>query len=460
MRTVWAVVIFASVPFCWAEFGLGQDKPLALDSLPSANFPLEKDGQDWSSKVAQISVSASAVEGNGFGVTEILVTDVPDDLKLWGADAILEVRCDDCRVWFPTRAAGDSVTSSSVPPGQANVYFLFDRGFPKSFDLLLNGKQLWQGIQVNEKRDGTTAQTVIDSWWRSFCRQSYELAPDELREINSDLLASLGSYLGGLKPERPVKLETSTSQLEREFERTIGMLLGFESVRLAMMTDHTNDSEVTSSSPAVHRLPASLSVAGVRLPGNVNLSSSQVPPITQLVPPDCYMVRCKSLANYMWLRGLLLDWGGSLNDIVDGSVMQNGIREKLEKQLALSPQSLQSANAESLIEDLAIIGSDLLFDQGAGVGVLLQATRAKGPMLERLIEDQRKESGIAAQLTHFNGVPVSFLQESGNRVRSFMLRLGDSILVTNSMNIAKSVIQAKQSNKSLANYPNLGTPSK
>ncbi len=104
-----------------------------------------------------------------------------------------------------------------------------------------------------------------------------------------------------------------------------------------------------------------------------------------------------------------------------------------------------------MLEDLAIIGSDLLFEQGAGIGILLQAKPGRSPELADMIRQQREKLGLRSQSKQFSGVPASLLLTPDNRVRSYHLRMGDFVLITNSQHLADSVVRAKQSGKSLAN---------
>lgn len=424
----------------------GQDQTSADENPANVESRAEP---HLSEMLGQTSIEVRAEKGSGFGVAELVIENPKPALHLRELDAQLDVRSEDCRIWFPAKEKPRATTGSKTKD-QLTLYFLFDKGFPKSVDLSLNGKLLKKGIPVENSLGGSTVQNATHRWWSAFCRQSYALAPYELHSANRDLLASLGSHLGGLTPERPANVKSSTSQLEQEFERTIGMLLGFESVRLAMMTDDAILPPRASSSPARMSLPRSLNVAGVRLPTMKGLSSVAVPQITQLVPRDCYLVRCKSLGNYLRLRGMLVDWGGSLDDVIAGNVIDSQIRTRLEEQLALNPNSLLDAGSEALIADLAVIGSDLLFQDGAGVGILFQASNLHAAdKLAQIIEEQRNVSGVMLTQAVLNGRPVSCRLESGNRVRSFLVRLQDFILVTNSTHIAKSVIQAQQSRTSL-----------
>ncbi len=282
-------------------------------------------------------IIGQALNGKSYGVGRLRVQGISVTDDTWAIDQAIRITSKHCSIWCPVRLAADSTHGGR--PATMELYFIFHDGYPHVVDLAVNGELVAQDIPIAEGLGGISLANGIDRWWNAFCEQSAELAPRELYQHNRDLLASLGQLLGlsteGLSPE-PTRLQkdASVSQLEREFERTLGMLLGFESVRLAMMTDQTPPQlDIT---PARLQLPESLDIAAQRLPANTELDRVRTHAIAELVPPDCYFVRCKSLANYCWLRDLMLDWGGSFSELISNSVLRSDVRERLERQLVLS----------------------------------------------------------------------------------------------------------------------------
>lgn len=416
------------------NWGVG-DAALGAGEQPAAGTVIQQDYR----------ISCHAMDGKGFGVAKLLIEDIPPEDETWALDQTVHISSDGSRIWFPARAVAEGAQDESRHT--AELYFIFHNGFPKTIDLYVSGQLVRQGISVVEGLDVGYERSVA-RWWSLFCQQSCDLAPKELAETNRDLLASVGQLLDR-DPEYPFMREDNAgSQLEQEFERTLGMLLGFESVRLAMMTDES-DAQVDDL-PARLQLPRSLAVAELNLPQSSLRDTPQLP-ITNLVPQDCYFVRCQSLENYLWLRGLLVDWGGSLNELVSSSVVATDVRGRLERQLALSAETLWAAGVDSMLEDMAVIGSDVLFPQGAGVGVLFQARPGHAVKLANVIQSAREIAAVRPQQLKIVGVEVSLLATADNQVRSYYVRLGDFILLTNSLHIARSVIHARTAQTSLGN---------
>lgn len=392
---------------------------------------------------SDLKVSAYAINGQKFGVAKIRIQGLEDLSRRWQLEQPIVIHSQECRTWLPAWVSREN--NNLFDDASHEIYFVFDQGFPESVELKLPALKQKLNVPVTKAAAGAVYASEVNRWWQAFGAQSNELVPKDLRNINKDLLDSLGSLLS-LHPRHSASQTSSSSQLEQEFERTLGMLLGFESVRLAMMTDESN-SRLTSAE-ANMRLPASLNIAPV--PIQAFPSSVKPPEISSMVPKDCYFVRCQTLDNYLWLRGLLLDWGGSLNELVSSSVVSTDVRARLERQLGLSAEALSAAGANDLIQDMAVIGSDLLFEQGAGVGILLKSSSAGGAKLTQIIEDMRSE--VAARALHVEsaGVRGSFLTTDDHQVRSYYFRLGDYHLITNSSHLLRSVIVAKQSKNSLA----------
>lgn len=391
-------------------------------------------------------ITCQALNGPAFGVAKLLVEGIPADDVQWGMDQVVQVNSDTCRVWFPARVVADG-----MPPGgqhSEEIYFIFHAGFPKTVDLSLNGRLVREDISVAPGLGGIHFKTAVASWWNLFCAQTYELAPEGLAATNRDLLESLGQLLRLEPAHRLTSKDKAGSQLEKEFERTLGMLLGFESVRLAMMTDESKAQ--FDHTPAQLPLPASLRVAALQLPAS-SFANTTTPVIASLVPQDCYLVRCQSLENYLWLRGLLVDWGGSINELVSSGVVESDVRGRLERQLAVSAETLSAAGVDSLLEDMAVIGSDVLFEQGAGVGVLFQTRPGLEQKLEEIIQTERAGSGIRPQSVRIGGINASLVATPDHQVRSYYVRTGNFLLLTNSSHIANSVVQTRTSGLSLAN---------
>lgn len=429
-----ASIIGLSWAFCFGfpSSALPEDREEIIQNGSNAQ-------KDAASK--ELKVSAYAIHGEKFGICRLLLEGLNAD-RQWQLEQPIVVDSSECRTWFPawTKRSNQKLLGEA----SQELRFVFDQGVPGTIELYLPAMQLKKTVPVVHVQAGTGFAAEVSHWWHAFVDQSRELVPSELDAANNDLLESIGSLLG-LALYKPVnRSKESSSQLEKEFERTLGMLLGFESVRLAMMTDESTST--LSRDAANLRLPNSLNIAPVPIRKTENRITP--PSIANLVPKDCYLVRCQSLGNYVWLRRLLLDWGGSLNELVSSSVIRTDVRAKLEKQLVLSAEALLAAGAGELIEDMAVIGSDLLFEQGAGVGVLLKGTTSGTSKLAQIIDDMRSETNARSLHVQSVGFEGSFLTNSDNTIRSYYFRIGDYHLITNSSYLVRSVVTTSQKESS------------
>ncbi len=151
------------------------------------------------------------------------------------------------------------------------------------------------------------------------------------------------------------------------------------------------------------------------------------------------------MANYHQFRQFLLGWGGSLNDIVSTGGVDHRSRERIEGQLGLAPDQFATDEFDALITDMALIGCDPMFDDGASIGILFQARSDKD--LASVIKDQRNQARLRVPESEerrvtIDGHDVSFLTSVDHRIRSFYAIDGDFHLVTNSYHLLTRFFQA------------------
>jgi len=184
------------------------------------------------------------------------------------------------------------------------------------------------------------------------------------------------------------------------------------------------------------------------VPGDV-----EIEPIARHVPAECFYLRCGSFANFQWLRTTVETWGGNLRDMVAIRGLDYGIRGRIERQLALRETALSKLLSESVIADVALIGADTFFREGAAVGVLFQARN--NALLATAIGTQRTEALIAERTVsektiEIGGRKVSFVATPDNGVRSFYAIDGDFHLVTTSQTIVRRFFEAGRGTEALA----------
>lgn len=335
-----------------------------------------------------------------------------------------------------------------------HVSFLHQGDGPTELTLSgVQGLQLApQNVDVIE--NPSRHRELLQRWWRDFSTVPQDLDPRHkmLKESLLDILARR-LQLPGPWPRVEHNAPQESLSLEGQFERAIGMLFGIESVKLAMQEDVTLN-QSTRHEKANRPIPPAPRMRSIAIPSVP--ASTWIEPIAMHVPAECFYLRTGSLANYRYFREFLLSWGGNLDDIVATPSLDHQTREKIEDQLGLNPEDVSAKSFDKLVSDMALIGCDPLFSDGATVGILLRARDARG--LYELIQTQRNEAklgvpGSEERRVDIGDHAVSFLASDDNRLRSFYAIDGEYHLVTNSRYLLERFYAASSGDRSLGSLP-------
>lgn len=315
-----------------------------------------------------------------------------------------------------------------------------------SVDGLLLDKQ-----DIEPIRDDTRHGELLRQWWKQFSviPTGYGREQIELKESLLDVLARRVQLPGPWPNIAEFNDGVNETSLEHQFERGIGMLFGIESVKLAMRAD-TTLSQSGRIEKADQSIPVHPVLQSVMIPNAPQ--DTWIEPIAMHVPAECFYLRTGSIANYREFRRFLVGWGGNLNDIVSSGAVDHQSRERIEGQLGISPDQLTTEASEKLISDVALIGCDPMFDDGASIGILFQARDSKG--LASILKGQRNQARArvpesAERRITLDGHNVSFLASDDHRIRSYYAIDGDFHLVTNSFHLLTRFFQAGDGTQSL-----------
>lgn len=347
------------------------------------------------------------------------------------------------------QAGGQAAVGHVAAPARLTAWYLFRGEPPTSLRLISADQLLADNIAVQAVQDPVLLRSLRNDWWRHYAQVRTELPAlsPELLCVQDYLLDMLARRFKLFVPATTVQLDSS-SALEREFERAVGMLFGFESVRRAMM-DSRSDVTYRSSEKADLPLPSPLQIRSVAVPSfNHQL---EIEPLAGSVPEECFYLRCYRVENYAWVRSLIRGWGGSVDSIVAVPAVDHQVRERLERQLAFSPVQALQAGIDQELTDCALIGLDSFFHEGPAIGVLLEAR--PGGRLGELLQQQREEACRQADVLKgtetIGGQTVSLLTAPGNVVRSFYVVSDRYHLLTNSKVLATRFLEARKGYRSL-----------
>ncbi|MEW4488180.1 hypothetical protein AB1L42_08870 [Thalassoglobus sp. JC818] len=339
--------------------------------------------------------------------------------------------------------------ASPETQSEAEVIFLFKGKEPFSVTLTGFGDPI--EIRVSRVIDDQRAhRDLLKKWWFYFTNDDVLTVAEELETVRDYFLDMLARRMQLERPNR--RRRRRSTDLERQFERSVEMLFGFESVRLAMMTDE----EVKQSrqpEEAIYPLPRPIQIASVTTP--FLGSNFQVEPIASAVPPECFYLRCGRIQNYLWVRDLLMGWGGGMSDIVAVKNVDPELRSRYERQLCFSPRQIVEKGIDEVISDCALIGTDLEFENGAGLGILFESDHEDD--VSRILgigwHETKNQLGLKQTSEQYQGRNIWKVSTPDNRIRCLYTSRGKYSLLTNCQHLAHRFLDTAESGRGLGGLP-------
>ena len=401
-------------------------------------------------------VSAVTELGSPFGVARIELQPNPDVPWRYRKDVPIRVTTDRGKALHAAYKYSPLCAATKYRPeipAKLVCWFLFDDVAPTKVSLISEDYVVAADVPLVAEATDRDANTpaarsmALTQWWYHYVRSPLPQTSPELQAVHNYFCSMLARRLN-LKLSSRSLASRSASALETEFERTVGMLFGFESIRLAMMAGKRSTLEQKKEA-AVQNLPAPMTLRSVRIPRVQNNVRPEA--LAMRVPEECFYLRCFRVRNYLWIRNLVQGWGGSLDGIVATPAVDYRVREKIERQLALSTTELLNADVDAHITDCALIGLDPFFNDGAALGVLFE--EKAGGRLARIISNERsrvmKAENGRRTVVNIRGSSIQKLYTDHHQVRSFYVSDGRYHLVTNSEILAKRFLETNTGTRCL-----------
>jgi hypothetical protein len=351
-------------------------------------------------------------------------------------------------------------------PQLATVYFLFTGDAP--LDLTLHAPAAIAGTVV-PRADAVSHDRLLNEWWVQYARQTSRLdrAADYPDIVDDYLLAVLSQRLNlppvSEIPPSPTRIIADTlmstigggslslpgsNRSESALDQQAAMLFGADGLRSAM------HAQVMARRGWAERAADQPLPAKIEFSANVPeaLGDVKIEPLAKHVPIECLYVRFGSFANYQWFRTTMQRWGGDLQNLVSRRALDFGLTGRIERQLSLKESALAPLLGPAVIADVAMIGTDTFFRDGASIGMLFQARNnfaISTDFTGQRTETQKKFSGCKEEKIEIAGHKVSFLYTPDNRIRSFYAVDGDFHFVTNSRYLVERFYAAGKGNDSL-----------
>ena len=243
-------------------------------------------------------------------------------------------------------------------------------------------------------------------------------------------------------------------------------LAGSESIRTAIEQDRILGL-TKAGLPADQPLPPAANVAPLEFPESHAQPAPPPPPapagnpkpaakieaIARHVPAEFFYIRFGSFDNFLWFQDTLETWGGDLRNLVSMRGLNDQKNMRLQNQLVLEQTQLSRMLGGSVISDVAMIGTDLMFKEGPAIGFLFEARNGlllgsslSSPRAARVKQGKAKEETVKIE-----GQNVSYLSSPDGSIRSYYVVSGDYHFVTSSAALVARFLQTAKGEGSLGN---------
>ena len=401
-----------------------------------------------------VIVSAEAHAGRPYGVGKVTYRLQPGEELISKTGAVLLTEANQ-RVSFPVilqtplkrflanfiRMRNDNNTDLKT------FWFLFTGDDPLT--LSVHGSAV-ETIDVGVDFDQPKQyERFVKNWWQGFRSTSQE------RVSNGDYPLMVETYLSALVGRR-LNLDTGPApNLSNDsWTRIFELLFDVESLRIEGI--RTAMAGQVDQALATLNLPPPIAWTPVEvedLPADVPIE-----PMVQSVPQECFYLRFGTWKNQIWLQRLTEEFGGDLGRMIQLRGYKSRIQSKFLNQLAIESTEFDRLFGGTLVKDVGVIGMDTYFDNGAAIGILLQASDSKS--LSRNLKGKRAkfakahaDEGAEITTVTLDGQEVEKMATPDNRYRSFYASAGDFHLLTTSETLARRFLEASRGEGSLANTP-------
>lgn len=403
-------------------FGVGR---ITFDLSPSmVSSPLGIDGILLSEKNARVLYPTLDNPAFGKLMREILDSETP---LTTGGPVRREVGGILRGVLAAREAAGTRTT----------LYFLFRGAEP--LDLTLDLALTSRGpipLTIVPRVDPIAHRRLLELWWKQYSKPAnlFEPKPDYPPVVDNYLMATLARRLNLRLPE-----DKQTKSPYAELRKEIGFNLGTESLRMAMQQDRILGLN-NLDEPADQPLPKPLDPPPLEVPEPANNVS--IEPMAMRVPAQCFYVRFGSFANFLWLQDTLAKWGGDWQNLIALRGLDRGTSSGIETQLVLKQTVLSRMLGDTVIADVAIIGNDMFFHEGASYGILFHARNnlALSASIVQQRQERIKAGGVTEEKLKIDSHDVSYLTSSDGAVRSYYVVEGDFHFVTTSRSLVSQFL--------------------
>jgi len=417
-------------------FGVGRmSVRLSDDLLPE---PLGPEGLSLSEKSGRVVYPAIKTPSPVGRIVKDLLGQAPG-----AAGRLLDPRRPVGRLLDPRRPAGQLLGQLLDQAPKTTVYFLF-RG-QEPLEMTIQARRL-RAATVVPRRDPRNHRKWLEAWWRQYTFEPGLLAKkvDYPPLVENYLKSMLARRMGLALPDK-----SSHKSWQAQLGEELGLMLGSEEVRLAMERDRMLGL-LSLDQPADQPVPEPIDPPKLEVPEPA--ADVKVEPIALHVPAECLYVRFGSFTNFLWIQDTMKKWGGDMRNLVALRGLDQSMSKRMEQQLVLKQTVLARMFGDTVIADVAIIGTDLFMQEGGAFGILFHArnTAFLGSDFARQRSTRLKQGdGVTEKKINIASKEVSFLSSPDGAVRSFYAVDGDFHFITTSATLARRFLEVGSGNSSL-----------
>jgi hypothetical protein len=333
-------------------------------------------------------------------------------------------------------------------PPRAVIYFLFRGDGP--LELSLDARQPIP-LHVVPRHEPVVHRQWLDAWWREYAAPPLPpilgKQPDYPPILENFLTSTLARRLNLRLPQQRMS-ESGYARLEHEAGAMLeseSILMGLEQDRILSMTN--------LALPADQPLPEPVAPPPLVVPEPD--AKVKVEPIAVHVPAECFYVRFGSFSNFLWMQDTLEAWGGDLQNLVSQRGLDYGRDQHMQDQLILRQTQISRLLGDTVISDVALIGTDMFFREGAAYGFLFEARNnfmlASNLSSER--SDRLAQGGVREEKLKIAGHSVSLISSPDGLVRSYYAQSGDYHFIASSRALVERFLQVAKGPGSLGASP-------
>jgi hypothetical protein len=233
---------------------------------------------------------------------------------------------------------------------------------------------------------------------------------------------------------------------------TLALLAAIEPLRDDILEDVLRSpNSAVEASLSVPTAPRWMPQALPPVPPDVVIES-----IATRVPPECFYLRFGSFNNYVWFQELSTRFGGDIGQAVLMRGFNYEASARIERMMGTKLTAIAKMFGDKLIDDMALIGTDLYVKEGASLGALFSTKNSA--LLTTSMQADRKAAakanpGASLETVTIAEKEVSLLSTADNRLRSFMASDGDYVFVTTSSTLMRRFLEVGKGAPALASLP-------